>query len=456
MHKIILSIFILVTFYTKAQNNNIEVTFDEMPNEWLKLAVYKGLKTEILDSVKLNISGNGTLKYPSEFKGIGYLISEKNKVLSIVLNQENAKFMGKSLQNPENIYCTQGVENKNFIAYINTFPKYQQANMAWDFLNNMYSKNPNDKNEKKVHKQIVKEQNRILKFEEKFYSKLPQNSFVSQYIPWFKLINSTNYIAQNKPHEIPQVITNLRDINISNEYFYNSGLLQNWIDLQLNLLIKHYGNNERGIAEIRISIDYLLNYLINDENKLNEIGDYLFEKLEQKSLTDASEYLALQLLNQNSCNLNQELAKQLEIYRKMKIGNTAPKIEFNGKTYRNNEEISDVWLNSKFTLIVFGASWCPGCNELMPLLVNAYSKWQKKGMEIILVSLDSDSIEFKKYAEKVPFISTCDFKRWESDNAKNYYIFATPTMFVLDEENTIILRPQHPKQIDDWLKKQNQ
>jgi thiol-disulfide isomerase/thioredoxin len=223
--------------------------------------------------------------------------------------------------------------------------------------------------------------------------------------------------------------------------------------MQISLILKHFGNNPRGFAELRISVDFILNSLINDEEKLNHIADYLFERFEQKSLFEVSEYLALQLLNQNSCKLNDDLAKQLEIYRKMKVGNTAPFIIFKGDTYRNGDEISDVFLNSTYTVVVFGASWCPGCTEMMPLLVNAYSNWQKRGVEIIFVSLDTQEEEFKQYAQKFPFISTCDFKKWEGENVSNYYVFATPTMFVLDENNKIVLRPHHPKQIDDWIKK---
>jgi peroxiredoxin len=436
-----------------AQIHTIEIQFDEMPNEWVKLAVYKGFNSEILDSVELNNFGEGILKYQASFQGLGFIINQKNKVISIVLNNENAKFKGKSLQSPENIICTIGNENKNYISYINTFPKYQQANMAWDFLNSLYAKNNQNKNEKKVYKQILKEQKRIQLFEEDYYKQLPSNSFVAQYIPWYKLINSVSYIAQNKPQEIPRVINELRNIDFSNTYFFNSGLLQNAIDMQINLILKHFGNNERGLAELRISVDFIINSLINDEEKLNLIADYLFEKLEQKSLFEVSEYLALFLLNQNSCKLNEDLAKQFEIYRKMKIGNTAPPIQFNGDTYRNGDQISDVFLNANYTVIVFGASWCPGCNEMMPLLVNAYPNWQKRGVEIIFISLDTQAEEFKEYTQKFPFISSCDFKKWEGENIRNYHVFATPTMFVIDENNTIVLRPYHPKQIDDWIKK---
>lgn len=59
---------------------------------------------------------------------------------------------------------------------------------------------------------------------------------------------------------------------------------------------------------------------------MNEVADFLFDLLEKHSLFQASEYLALKVLNEVSCTINNDLAKQLETYRAMKKGNIAPDI----------------------------------------------------------------------------------------------------------------------------------
>jgi thiol-disulfide isomerase/thioredoxin len=94
-------------------------------------------------------------------------------------------------------------------------------------------------------------------------------------------------------------------------------------------------------------------------------------------LFEAAEYLALKVLNKTSCTINIDLAKQLESYRAKKKGNTAPDIIFKGDNYalgyeQNNtpNKLSDI--KSKYTVVVFGASWCPKCTEELPEIVKHY------------------------------------------------------------------------------------
>ena len=58
---------------------------------------------------------------------------------------------------------------------------------------------------------------------------------------------------------------------------------------------------------------------------------------------------------------------------------------------------------------------------------------------------------FKGFSGIFPFISICDYKKWDSQAAKDYYVFASPTMFLLDKNHKIILRPNSIKQIDTWV-----
>lgn len=70
-----------------------------------------------------------------------------------------------------------------------------------------------------------------------------------------------------------------------------------------------------------------------DEQKFNENTDYLFKLLERRSLLGSSEYLALKVLSEVSCTIDNDLAAQLESYRAMKPGNTAPDFAFRGDVF---------------------------------------------------------------------------------------------------------------------------
>ena len=165
--------------------------------------------------------------------------------------------------------------------------------------------------------------------------------------------------------------------------------------------------------------------------------------------------MALRALTQNSCTLNSDLAKQLEIYRAMKKGNTAPDILFTGEVYNNGATTKKISKLSKikslYTIVVFGASWCPKCVEEMSQLIPLYNKWKAKGLEIVFVSMDTEKTSFEKFVKDFPFVSTCEYKKWDSKAAQDYHVFASPTWFLLDPNRKIVLRPNSVKQIDAWV-----
>lgn len=70
---------------------------------------------------------------------------------------------------------------------------------------------------------------------------------------------------------------------------------------------------------------------------------------------------------------------------------------------------------------------------------------------MVFVSLDEYEAEFKNFAGNFPFISMCDYEKWDTKPAKDYYVFSTPTMFLLDRNLEIILRPKSVKQMDAWV-----
>jgi thiol-disulfide isomerase/thioredoxin len=137
----------------------------------------------------------------------------------------------------------------------------------------------------------------------------------------------------------------------------------------------------------------------------------------------------------------------------MKKGNIAPEIEFEPSFFANQQtvlnKLSD--LKSDYTLVVFGASWCPKCGEELPEIASYYTKWKAKGVEVVFVALEEDITQFLDFAKSFPFPSYSDQKKWLSKIVADYHVFATPTMFLLDNQRQIILRPNAVKQMDAWV-----
>jgi len=191
-------------------------------------------------------------------------------------------------------------------------------------------------------------------------------------------------------------------------------------------------------------------------SRFNEIVNYLFNLLERRSLFTASEHLALRVLNDYDITLDQNLAKKLETYRAMQVGNTAPDIEFGDHIIAPGlapEEIpaSLSELDSDYALILFGAGWCPRCREEIPDIAGMYPKLKEQGIEVVFISLDDSDTAFREFAGDFPFLSVSDFKRWDSPIVSSYHVFATPTMVLLNRDRNILVRPNSASHLEAWV-----
>ncbi len=446
--------FTLISIMGQAQHT-ITGIFPAHAGQKVRLVGFEGIGIYAIDSTQVSEKGEFKLNFTSKDNGMGYLSAIDSKATFVVLADENIQLKGELLSIPESIVCLSGKENQIFAKYAMEHPKREQALSAWDYLQKLYQSDSLYLNKNDLKNSIDKEILRIKNEDTSFLKNLDSSSYISWFLPLRKVISSVSNIAQNKSSEIPSTIATFRNIDYFDKRLYKSGLLKNTLESHYWLLENMGKPLDTVFKEMNISTDYLLNSLAKDEKKFNEITNYLFDLLERHSLFEASEYLALSALTQNSCTLNSDLAKQLEIYRAMKKGNTAPDILFTDEVYNNGattKKISKLSeIKSPYTIVVFGASWCPKCVEEMSQLIPLYEKWKAKGLEVVFVSMDTEKTSFEKFVKDFPFVSTCEYKKWDSKAAQDYYVFASPTSFLLDVNRKIILRPNSVKQIDAWV-----
>lgn len=451
---IIVLLFISVSAFAQ---NSITATFTGLANQYIKLVGFKGFDIYVIDSTKANEKGKFQLFFGTKDFGMAYLLSEDNKSFVVILAEnENLQLAGDNLSFPEAIVIKNGKQNKLFEQYALEHPRREQTLSAWDYLTKIYRKDSLFATHQTPKQAIETEKQRIKAEDSLFLANLPQNTYVSYYLPLRKLVSSVSTIAQYRTEEIPATMQAFREIDYTDNRLYKSGLLKETIEAHFWLI----ENSGRSLDSVYIamnkSIDILVENLLSDEQKLNEITEHLFKLLEKRSLFSASEYLALKLLNEQGCTINNDFAAQLESYRAMKKGNTAPDIEFSKNIlapgYKATEipqKLSDT--ESDYKVVVFGASWCPQCPQELSQIAKQYAKWKKQGVEVVFVSLDEDEKIFKSFAGVFPFISFCDYQKWESPVVKDYHVFATPTIYLLNNKREILLRPNSVSQLDSWV-----
>ncbi|EFK97685.1 Thiol-disulfide oxidoreductase [sediment metagenome] len=172
--------------------------------------------------------------------------------------------------------------------------------------------------------------------------------------------------------------------------------------------------------------DYVLNFLIDGFDKL---------KSELVLVHIADNYI------EGGCETNNKklLEKRLEGYKKMAIGEKVPDIimlDENGKQVRLYE------LKNDYILVLFWASWCPHCTNMMPRLKKWYET-RSINLQVFAVSIDSSRFAWEEHLmlNNFPWINTCTFAGWNDKAARDYNLYATPTMFLLDRSRKIIAKP---------------
>ena len=429
--------------------------FPSLANQTLSLEGSKGLATYSIGNSKADEKGQFSLSYSPQDYGIAFLSGEDQKPFVVILEKVAVRLEGQVLSEAGSIRILEGQENRWFEQYTQEQGKREQALSAWGYLQNLYQNDPHFAKQQVPNQAIGGEVKRLQQEEEQFITTLPSESFARWFLPIRKLVSSVGAVAQYRTAELLQTIAAFRTMDYADPRFQKSGLFRDVFESQFWLLENSGGTLDEIYGKMEVSIDAILLNVEKNATLYNEVVAYLLELLERRSLTNAAEYLALTVLEQDKVALQPRLARQLEGYRAMKVGTTVPEIQFTGDILLQGKPVAYpsrlTEVKAPYRLVIFGASWCPACSEAMAELIPLYEKWNKLGVEAIFVSLDTDPTAFQAYSEGMPFIAFSDYKKWDTKAVSDYYVASSPSFYLIDQSGKLLLRPLSVKQIDAWV-----
>lgn len=441
--KHILYIIILITSIQHVTAQSITGQLKAHAGQELHLQGFDNYKTIALAKTIADSSGNFSLEYPKNYKGMGLLQTQDKNSIILLLNQQTITLKGTHIAERDSLIFN-NTENKLFFDYALAQAQRKNAMSAWSYLEKLYRKQPLFLKQKKVAKTIVKEQKRMAEEDAQFVNSLKKDRYLAWFIPQRKLIQETPTIIKTETKRIPTAIAQFRNTNFNNPNFKTSGLLKEFIERHYFLLENMGQPLDTVYKQMNVSTDYLINNLSVNDSLLNTVSGKLFKYFEKRSLISVAAHMSHKLLLEKQCILNDRLANSMQKYVTLQVGKTAPDIQF------TNSKLSEL---KKPILLVFGASWCPHCVTEKNALLKQYNSWLKsnKNIEVVYISLDTEKRAFNAAFKNTPWPSYCNFKGWDTQAAKDYFVNSTPTYILLDKDLKILAHPHSIAHATTWV-----
>ncbi|MGB5287604.1 MAG: TlpA disulfide reductase family protein, partial [Ignavibacteriaceae bacterium] len=203
------------------------------------------------------------------------------------------------------------------------------------------------------------------------------------------------------------------------------------------------------------AVDTILNKAKANEIVYTHITEYLLEGFKKFGFDNVLNYIVENYVIKDDLCLDQKLTsaldRRIQQSRNFKVGNTLPNIVLPDSA----DSILELdTIDADQILIIFYASWCPHCQTLLPEIYDIYKKQKEKKFEVLAVSIDTSRTDWLNFirSNSLNWLNVSDLNGWDGSAAIDYYLYATPTIFLINKERKILLASPSVKELVDWFK----
>ena len=339
----------------------------------------------------------------------------------------------------------------NFInmvsAYSRIFYSFIKLNKTYkskaDLFQLFLSRYPKDDSfYKTAQTKIIELQDEYLDFVNTTTQKDP-DSFIAKYI------RSAQLPIVNYNLQVDKQLTFLKEHALDKVNFNDASLV--YSDVFTNKTIEYltyYSNpqlpKELLEKEFTKAVDFIISKAKVKPQVYKHVVEYLIDGFKRFGFDKILDYIVQNFVIKDELCLDEKtensIQRRLDQNKKLPVGEITANIIMPDAAGNN---ISLTGLKSDKVLILFYASWCTHCQDLVPKLAAYYKAQKGKKFEVLAVSLDNKKEEWLKFIKdnNLNWLNVSDMKGWDSKAAADYYIYATPTMFLVDRNKKILGKP---------------
>lgn len=217
----------------------------------------------------------------------------------------------------------------------------------------------------------------------------------------------------------------------------------------IQMFMRRDASPRENEANIIKAVDLLVPRLDVNPIVQQHLMQFLIAGFEMSKLEEVLAHISTNYLQQ--CGGSEEIVKKrLENYKKMAVGNNVP--DFTVMDIDNNP-VNLYNLVHPYKLIIFWHTDCSHCKLLMEELPDLIKQeyFKKHQIKIIGISIDENRKDWEKFSaeHQMDWVNTHVDGGFDNETSAAYNLFATPSMFLVDDNNKIIAKPTTIEELKD-------
>ncbi len=444
----LLGVFMLAS---AQETYHIDGTFTGLSNENIYLLRVSGENRTVMDTVQSNEEGSFTFQLNENTPvGMYIVIRGPGQAVELIFNKENIQFTTSGFEADDQVQIISSVENLLYYNYL-----YLKGSNLFkmDLLDPLLTDYPkNDPFYKKISDQYQFLETQLHDRVAQLAGENP-NTLAARYITTDQPLIPPPGLTPDQENQYMK--THYFDhVDFSDTLLIRSSILTSKV-VQFMSLYQHQANSQEQLEnQLLIAVDTVLNKAMVNQQTYEFLVDFLVKGFEGIGFEKGLEHIANNNQLEQFCENTErkaKLANKMELIRKLAPGKKAP--AFSAVDITGQPIVLDS-IKANITVLVFWASWCPHCDEVLPIIKNYYNITNRDEMEVVAFSVDNSEEDLKQAIEDggYTWINVGELKGWDGEIIDEYGIAATPTIFILGKDKTILSKPLGKEQIKTDLK----
>jgi peroxiredoxin len=420
----------------------LKINVLNLPDKKAYLYSLSGEKVSIIDSISAGAPGQFecNLKSKNLHNGFHRIAFSNNRQVIFIYTGDDVNIITDSKNISDSLKVISSETNKLYYSFVKLNKSFKTKTELFQLFLARYPKD--DSFYKAAQAKINQVQDEYLDFVNGTSQKDP-DSFIAKYIRSAQL-PVVNYnlpvdkqLAFLKEHALDNV--NFKDVPLINSDVFTNKTIE---------YLTYYSNpqlpKELLEKEFTKAVDFIISKAKVKPQVYKHVVEYLIDGFKRFGFDKILDYIVQNFVIKDELCLDEKtensIQRRLEQNKKLPVGQIVPNIILPDAAGKN-VNISDI--KTEKILVLFYASWCTHCQDLVPKLAALYKSQKNKKFEVLAISLDNKKEDWLKFVKdnNLNWLNVSDMKGWDSKPAVDYYIYATPTMFLISKSKKIIGKP---------------